>query len=248
GRAAGRALWLRYRLIAAELAVLGIDGNCAPVADIAGPRTHPFLRNRCYATTAAAVAARARAVADGLLAGGVLPVVKHIPGHGRARTDSHVNLPRVAAGAAALRATDFAPFAALADLPMAMTAHVVYRALDPARPATTSPRVIGLIRREIGFDGLLMTDDLSMNALQGPVGGRTRAALAAGCDIALHCNGDLAEMRAVAEAAGGLDGLALRRADAALAMRRAADPVDTAALEAELDGLTGGQEADGAGR
>lgn len=234
-----RALWLRYRLIAAELQALGIDGNCAPCADIAGAATHPFLRNRCYGTTPAEVAARARAVADGLLAGGVLPVVKHIPGHGAASADSHHTLPVVDTPLPGLTAGDFAPFASLADLPLAMTAHVVYPALDAAAPATLSAAAIAAIRGQIGFGGLLMTDDMSMQALSGDLGTLTARAIAAGCDVALHCNGKLAEMQAVAAAAGRLSPAAAARAAAALAFRRAPEPADLAALTAECARLGG---------
>lgn len=233
GRAA-EGLRLRYRIIAAELRALAIDANCAPVADIAGPATHPFLRNRCLGEAAAEVAANARAVAEGLLAGGVLPVLKHIPGHGRGAVDSHHGLPVAEAALADLAATDFAPFAALSELPAAMTAHVVFPALDADRPATLSPTVLAAVRDRIGFSGLLMTDDISMGALRGDVGARAAAARAAGCDIVLHCNGDLAEMERVAAAAGRLDGGAAARAEAAAAARRAPDPVDMAALEADL--------------
>ena len=240
GARAAEMMRLRYRLIAAELRALGIDVNCAPLADVATPGTHPFLRNRCYGETPDAVATIARAGAEGLLEGGVLPVLKHIPGHGRARADSHLALPRVEAPAEALRATDFAPFAALADLPMGMTAHVVYAALD-ARPATTSPAMIRLIRGELGFAGLLMTDDISMQALSGPVGQRAAEALAAGCDVVLHCNGDLAEMEAVAQAAGGMSAESRARAVAALSQRPTAPPpVDIPALEAKLAAMPGG--------
>jgi beta-N-acetylhexosaminidase len=238
GARAAEALHLRYRIIAAELADLGIDSNCAPLVDVAGRDTHPFLRDRCYGETAGRVALFGRAVADGLMEGGVLPVVKHIPGHGRAGADSHHELPRVAAPAAHLAEVDFAPFEALADLPMAMTAHVVYEALD-ARPATLSPVIIDTIRREIGFDGLLMTDDISMQALAGDVAQRATAAIAAGCDVVLHCNGDLAEMAAVAAAAGPLSADGTRRAVAALACRATPDPVDIAALHAQFLALVG---------
>ncbi|MFO1106551.1 MAG: glycoside hydrolase family 3 N-terminal domain-containing protein [Amaricoccus sp.] len=233
-----RAMGLRYRLIAGELSAVGIDVNCAPVLDLAGDATHPVLRNRCYGGDPAEVAAIGRAVAEGLLAGGVLPVMKHMPGQGRAPLDSHRDLPVVTASEAELQA-DFAPFRALADLPMAMTAHVIYRALDPDRPATLSPRLVRLIREEIGFGGLLMTDDLSMRALTGAFGGRVEAALAAGCDLVLHCNGDPAEMAAVAEAAPRLAGAALARADAALAARDRGGATDPAALEAEFAALSG---------
>lgn len=213
------ALRARYALIAAELRTVGIDTNCAPVADIAGPATHPFLRNRCLGHDAATVARAARAVAEGLMAGGVLPVLKHLPGHGRASADSHAALPRVATPAADLATTDFAPFRALADLPLGMSAHVVYDAIDPDRPATLSPRVIAMIRTKIGFDGLLMTDDIAMGALSGPLGARAAAAIAAGCDVVVHGNGDGAEAAAVAEAAGPLSPAATTRAARALALR-----------------------------
>jgi len=233
-----RAMALRYRLIAAELAAVGIDVNCAPVLDLARPGTHAVLRNRCYGSDPAEVAAIGRAVADGLLAGGVLPVVKHMPGQGRAALDSHLALPRVEATVAEL-AADFAPFRHLADLPMAMTAHVVYAALDPEAPATQSARVIGLIREEIGFGGLLMTDDLSMKALSGELSVRAARALGAGCDMVLHCNGDAAEMVAVAEAAPALAGPAFARAEAALARRGASGEADRDALEAEFAAIGG---------
>ena len=241
GARASEALYLRYRLIAAELADLGIDSNCAPVADLAGPDTHPFLRDRCYGQTAGHVALLARAVADGLRDGGVVPVLKHIPGHGRAAADSHHDLPRVTATAQALAETDFAAFEALADLPMAMTAHVVYTALDD-RPATLSPATIAHIRDTIGFDGLLMTDDISMAALSGDLPDLTTQARAAGCDAVLHCNGALDEARAVAEAAGAMTGKAQARAERARAARRPPDPVDVATLTARLDRLAIGQE------
>ncbi|MBC7132836.1 MAG: beta-N-acetylhexosaminidase [Roseovarius sp.] len=240
GARAAEAMYLRYRLIAAELHALGIDSNCAPLVDVAGPATHPFLRDRCYGESPAQVAAIGRAVADGLLAGGVLPVVKHIPGHGRAAADSHHDLPRVDCMKSDLQANDLAPFKALNDLPMAMTAHVVYGALDD-RPATLSPPVIAMIRDEIGFDGLLMTDDIAMKALSGDLATRARQALAAGCDVVLHCNGTLAERQAVAEAAGAMAPRAQARAEAALTCRKCPDPVDISALQAQLDALTGGR-------
>lgn len=240
GDNAAQAMYLRFRIIAAELRALGIDSNCAPLADVAGPATHPFLYNRCYGTDPAQVAAIGRAVADGLLDGGVLPVLKHIPGHGRATADSHLDLPRVAASLEDLRATDFAPFAALNDLPMAMTAHLVYAALDDA-PATLSPRVMHLIRDEIGYDGLIMTDDISMKALQGDLGQISRDALAAGCDVVLLCNGTLQDRRRVADAAGRMTPAAQRRAEQALAARHAPDLVDIAALDAQLEALLDGR-------
>lgn len=236
---AERSMYLRGRLIAAELHAVGIDVNCAPMADIADDETHPFLRNRCYGTTVASVLSAARAMAGGLLDGGVLPVVKHIPGHGRGRVDSHLALPVVAASRDELE-RDFAPFRGLADLPLGMTAHVVYRALDD-RPATQSPPVISLIRDRIGFDGLLMTDDISMQALNGDVVDRGRAALAAGCDLILHCNGDPREMAALAGAVGPLSASAQDRAERALARRGPPVPIDIAAAEAELGALLKGQ-------
>ena len=240
GGNAAQAMYLRFRIIAAELRALGIDSNCAPLADIAFDATHPFLKNRCYGTDPAGVTAMARAVADGLLDGGVLPVLKHIPGHGRATADSHLDLPRVAAPLEELRATDFAPFKALADLPMAMTAHLVYAALDEA-PATLSPRVMRLIRDEIGYDGLIMTDDISMKALRGDPGQISRDALAAGCDVVLLCNGTLRERQTVAEASGVMTPAAQTRAERALAARRTPDPVDIAALDAQLEALLDGR-------
>ena len=240
-RGAARAMQIRYRIIADELRAVGIDGNCAPIADLAYPETHPILKNRCYGDDVVRVADIAAAVAVGLVEGGVLPVVKHIPGHGRAQVDSHEGLPRVKAKAKQLRVTDFLAFQTVAGLPMAMTAHVVYEALDPDSPATTSAKVIGQIRDTIGFKGLLMTDDISMGALSGPIETRARAALAAGCDIVLHCNGKLDEMRGVAEAAGRMSPAARARAEDALGWRRDPEPVDIAALEAEFRALMTGE-------
>ncbi len=238
GSGAARAMWLRYRLIAAELRACGIDVNCAPVGDVAGDDTHAVLKNRCYGDDPVQVARIARAVADGLLAGGVLPVLKHLPGQGRARADSHVALPHVHALRPELERLDFAPFRALADLPLAMTAHVRYTDLD-TRAATLSAPVISTIRRDLGFDGLLMSDDISMQALGGAVDARAGAALAAGCDVVLHCNGALAEMRAIADTCGTMSARALIRAQNALAARRPPDDCDLAACAAELDALSG---------
>lgn len=239
---AARSMWLRSRLMAHEMRAVGIDCNCAPVADIAGPDTHPFLGYRCYGTDLGTVVEIARAVADGHLAGGVVPVMKHMPGHGRGNADTHHHLPVVAADRATLAAHDFAAFRALNDLPMGMSAHVIFSAYDAERPATQSPGVIGAIRHEIGFDGLLLTDDLSMEALSGDIGERAGLSVAAGCDIALHCNGKLPEMEAVAEAAGPLTPEGLRRGDVALAARKLPDPIDITALEAELEALLKGPE------
>ena len=232
-----RAHWIRNRLIADDLRSVGIDVNCAPLADIAEDATHPFLQNRLYGRDVDSVVAAARVCADAHLAGGVLPVLKHIPGHGRAAVDSHLNLPTVTATRADLTAKDFAPFQALNDLPMGMSAHIVFTSIDPHGPATTSPAMIKVIRDEIGFDGLLMTDDLSMQALSGTVADRARAAIAAGCDVVLHCNGDGPEMEAVAHAAGTMTAAAKKRSDDALALRKPPEIVDISALEAELEAL-----------
>jgi len=235
-----RGLWLRYRLIAAELHAVGIDADCAPSADIACLGTHSFLRNRCFGSDRATVVRAARAAAEGLLAGGVLPIVKHIPGHGRAVNDSHLELPTVTAPRAELEATDFAAFAALADLPIGMTAHIRFADIDPDRPATASPVMIDLIRRRIGFKGLLLSDDIAMQALSGTIPERARAAIAAGCDAVLHCNGTVEEMADTVAAAGALSDAGLARAAAALACRRDPEPIDTALLEAELGALLKG--------
>jgi beta-N-acetylhexosaminidase len=236
-----RAVWLRYRIIAAELRSVGIDVNCAVTADIAGPATHPFLRNRCFGDDPETVIDAARAAAAAHLDGGVLPVMKHMPGHGRASADSHHNLPVVEADPEDLHDTDFAVFSALSHLPLGMTAHVVFTGIDPDRPATTSPALVQVIRDEIGFGGLLMTDDISMQALSGDVGARAAAAVAAGVDVVLHCNGNRAEATGVVAAAGTLDGVARARADAALALRAPARAIDTALLADELGALLKGR-------
>ena len=236
GNNAERALYLRYQLIARELATVGIDANCAPVADLITDATHPFLKNRCYGADPESVSLMCRAVAQGLLDGGCLPVIKHMPGHGRSQVDTHHDLPRVDASRQELTDHDFAPFKALNDLPMAMTAHLVFTAYDDL-PATQSPVMIDVIRSQIGFGGLLMTDDLNMQALSGDIATRTAAAMAAGCDIALHCKGDLAEMQQVAKAAGNMHDATRRRAEAALAWRKPSAKVDISTLEAELAGL-----------
>ncbi|SFA76956.1 beta-N-acetylhexosaminidase [Poseidonocella pacifica] len=238
GEAAERAIWLRYRVIAAELHAVGIDVNCAPTLDCAQAETHPFLRNRCFGSDPDRVAALGRAAAEGLLAGGILPVIKHMPGHGRATQDSHAELPTIHAPVKDLRALDFRPFYALRDMPLGMTAHIVLPELGP-EPATGSPAVIRLIREELGFNGLLMSDDLAMGAMPGTPAERARATMAAGCDVALFCNAPLADRAAVAEAAGPMNDAACRRADAALQQRCAPGYVDIAALEAELVALTG---------
>lgn len=230
---------LAARLMADDMQALGITVDCAPVLDVPAPDGHDIIGDRAYGATPEAVIDLGQAVCRGLLAGGVLPVIKHLPGHGRARADSHLELPRVSAPAEDLMAVDLPPFAALAatDLaPWAMTAHVLYDAWDPRRPATTSPAVVGeVIRGRIGFDGVLVSDDLSMKALDGDLGGRARDALAAGCDLALHCNGDRGEMEAVVAAVGPLGDEAARRVIAAEARRTSAiTPLDRAAAEARL--------------
>jgi len=240
GKNAERAMYLRYRLIADELRTMGIDSNCAPMIDLAGPQTHAFLQNRCYGDDPDMVAILGRAVANGLLAGGVVPVVKHMPGHGRSVMDSHFDLPHVDTEMEELDDTDFAPFRALNDLPMGMTAHQVFQAIDPG-PATLSPVMITLIRDQIGFDGLIMTDDISMKALGGSLGDTARAAIAAGCDVVLGCNQTLAVRAEVAEAAGEMTPAAQTRAEAALAARHVPQELDIKAAEAELARLMGGQ-------
>jgi beta-N-acetylhexosaminidase len=229
---------LSARLIAADLAELGITVDCLPLADLPVAGADAVIGNRAYGTEPAKVAAIARAVTLGLEQGGLLPVLKHIPGHGRATADTHFRLPEVDTAKTELERTDFAAFQPLADLPMAMTAHVVFSALDPAHPATTSATIIEqVIRGVIGFQGLLMSDDVSMNALSGSIAERTRAIFAAGCDMVLHCNGDLDEMREVAAETPELSGKALERARRALASRRTPQPFDRVAARAELDAL-----------
>jgi beta-N-acetylhexosaminidase len=227
------------RLIAHDLFEVGLTVNCAPVLDVAQSGMHAVIGTRSWSSEPREVAAFGRAVAEGLIAGGVAPVVKHVPGHGRAVVDSHLELPFVDAGRAALEAVDFAPFAALRDLPMAMTAHVVYSAIDPVRPATTSPIVLReIVRGAIGFNGLLLSDDLSMKALGGSFEERTCSAFAAGVDIALHCNGDLSEASAVAASSPELGGRALERAGEALARIAAgATPFDVAEARNRLAGV-----------
>jgi beta-N-acetylhexosaminidase len=238
GRDARRGLEaarLGARLAAQELNALGITMNCAPVLDLPAPGAHDIIGDRAYGSNVNDIVALGRAVAEGLLSGGVLPVIKHIPGHGRAMADSHLELPVVTASAADLRATDFAPFRQLADLPAAMTAHVVYTALDAREPATTSLVVVqDVIRGEIGFQGLLMSDDLSMKALAGSMKERTERSLLAGCDVVLHCNGNFAEVRDVAAAAGPLEPAASLRLAGCLALLGANKPFDLAEAEAHL--------------
>ena len=241
GQGGARAAWLTARLIAHDLRAAGITVNCAPVLDVADDATHAVIGTRAFSHAPDTTARLARAYAEGLVAGAVAPVVKHVPGHGRARADSHQELPTVDASLAELRARDFAPFAALRDIPMAMSAHIVFKALDPAAPATISPKVVrDVIRGEIGYDGLIMSDDLSMKALSGSFAEKTRAVFAAGLDVALHCNGDLVEAAPVAANAPMLAGKSLERAQRGLeATRRAPEPLDVDAAAAELSALVG---------
>ncbi len=223
---------LAAQLIAQDLRAVGINTNCAPVLDLAVPGAHAIIGDRAYGQTPQAVAELGRAVAEGYLAGGVLPIIKHIPGHGRALVDSHEALPEVREARSVLGETDFAAFRALADLPAAMTAHIIYHAVDPSQPASTSPRVTAeVIRAEIGFDGLLISDDIGMRALSGDFAGRARAVIAAGSDIVLHCSGCLSEARAVSAAVPALFGKALSRFNRAI--EACADPRSFDVAEAE---------------
>lgn len=199
---AAEAARLGARLIADDLAEAGITVDCAPVLDLPARGADPVIGDRAFGDEPVRVARLGRAFCEGLLAGGVLPVIKHIPGHGRARVDSHRACPRVATSRAILSDSDFAPFRALAAMPWAMTAHIVFAAIDDAAPATFSRALIDtIIRGEIGFDGVLVSDDISMGALDGPLGERTWRALDAGCDLVLHCNGVMADMAEIVDAA-----------------------------------------------
>jgi beta-N-acetylhexosaminidase len=239
GLAAAR---LGARLIAQDLQPLGINVDCLPLADVPVPGADRVIGDRAYGETADKVAAIAGAVAQGLADGGVLPVLKHIPGHGRATADSHEKLPVVQADRVTLEVSDFAAFRPLKNLPMAMTAHVVFTAIDPVHPATTSATMIReVIRGLIGFDGLLMSDDISMGALSGSIAARTRAALAAGCDVVLHCNGKLDEMQAAAAEAPVLADAAARRAAEALAARKPPTPLDLPAARREFAAMLAGR-------
>jgi beta-N-acetylhexosaminidase len=221
------ATWLASRLMAAELLSLGINVDCLPVLDVPVPGAHDVIGDRAYGETPDVVSALGRAAAEGLLAGGVLPVLKHMPGHGRAGADSHLSLPDVKIDVKSLLLTDFLPFQALSDFPLAMTAHVVYSAIDAANPATTSRLIVSdIIRGVIGFDGLLMSDDLSMQALSGTLNARAKASFKAGCDLVLHCNGKMAEMLEIAREVPVLAGDALRRSQAALDRRGPAAEFD----------------------
>jgi beta-N-acetylhexosaminidase len=233
--AAHEAAYLHARLIAHDLADLGINVDCAPVLDVPVESANDVIGDRALSRDPRVVVDLGRSLIEGLIDGGVLPVMKHVPGHGRAMADSHLALPRVDTPRETLSMTDFVTFRGLADCPIAMTAHVVYEAVDPTRPATTSPRVVKeIIRGEIGFEGLLLTDDLSMKALDGALGKRAKAAQFAGCDIILHCNGSRAEMEDVAAEVKALDKIHLKRAEAAISHIVMPEAFDAAAGEARL--------------
>lgn len=236
---------LGARLIAHDLRSLGINVDCVPVLDVPDPKGHEIIGDRAYGDTPEQVATLGRAAAEGLLAGGVLPIIKHIPGHGRAMSDSHLELPVVKAKLAELDARDFAPFRVLSDMPMAMTAHVVYTAIDRKNPATTSKKAIKqVIRGSIGFDGLLMSDDLSMKALTGDFKQRAKDSLSAGCDVVLHCNGDMAEMKGVMSGVGKMSKEARRRAQAVMGrLVKVPEPFDVAEARARFDAAFDGKYA-----
>ena len=235
------AAWVLGRLHAFDLAPLGINVDCLPLLDIPVPGAHDILGARAYGDEPDIVSAMGTAVARGLKAGGLLPVIKHIPGHGRANADSHLALPVVDTPRGELSRTDFVPFKRLNHEVMAMTAHIIYSDIDPDQCATTSPKMISeIIRGEIGFDGLLMSDDASMKALSGDFADRTRSIISAGCDVTLHCNGDMEEMRAIASASPVLAAEAKRRADRVTASIQTPDNSDEAALREEFASLLAG--------
>ena len=234
---------LSARLMAHDLRQVGIDVDCLPVLDVPVAGSHDVIGDRAYAHDPDEVARLGRAAAEGMIAGGVLPVIKHMPGHGRARADSHHDLPVVDASLEALRAQDFRPFRHLADMPLAMTAHVVFTALDPKNPATVSKRIVrDIMRNEIGFDGLIMTDDISMKALSGSFEAKAAAAIRAGVDVVLHCHGIMEEMIAIAGAVPEMSGARKRRAAAALGrIRHEPEPVDLEAARAEVAVVLGSE-------
>ena len=221
------ALRNRYAQIARELISVGVDVNCVPLLDVPQRNAHPIIGDRALGWTATEIAVRGREAMAGLMENGVLPVIKHLPGHGRALHDSHLELPRVPAPLEDLRKVDFPPFLSMRDAPLGMTAHVVYEAIDPDNCATLSKPVLDMIRAELGFDGLLMTDDLGMKALTGPMSERGARALQAGCDVVLHCSGDMAEMQELAPAVPALADKALARAMRAETARK---PVEAEVL------------------
>ena len=230
---ASRVMYLRSRLIASELNEIGIDVNCAPVADLLKPNTHPILADRCYGETVEDVVKICRAVAAGLLDGGVLPIVKHIPGYGRAVVDGHERLPIVRESLEVLNGTDFLSFKLLADLPISMTAHISYTSIDDI-PATVSEKMLYLIRNDLGYKNLIITDDISMGALEGSIFERSKCSIDAGCDIVLHCNGNVKEMRDVANASGQLTLQGEKRSQFALDQRRVPKKETIDELEYEL--------------
>ena len=240
--AARELVRLGARLMAHDLKAVGIDIDCAPVLDVPTPGAHDIIGDRAYARDPALVAQLGRAAAEGLLAGGVLPVIKHMPGHGRAFGDTHKELPTVHADLATLDAWDFAPFKALSDMPIGMTAHIVFTAIDAKRPATQSKKAIRLIRETLGFKGLLLSDDLVMNALSGTLTERAAKSLKAGCDLVIHWNGDMDQMRQVAAGVGKLKGGAARRAAAALArIVHTPEPLDPVEARDRLDAMLAGR-------
>ena len=242
--AAKRAAFAGARLIAQELRDIGVNVNTMPVLDVPEKGSHKIIGDRAFSTDPDTVIALGRAVMDGCLAGGVLPVIKHVPGHGRAKADSHLSLPRIDVSADDLEDVDFKPFHALRDSPLAMTAHVLLPAFDDERPASTSPVIMGeVIRDRIGLTGLIMSDDLGMKALRGPFAERARDVIAAGCDVALHCSGNLAEMKQVGEAVPPLEGLAAKRFANARAMLHEPQPFDIAQSLALITEASGTQIA-----
>jgi len=230
-----RAMWLRYRIIGEELKKVGIDVNCAPVGDLVNRFTHNVLLNRCYGRVPNVVISAARACANGLLDSGVLPVLKHLPGHGRAKVDSHLDLPKIRASMDDLSKSDFAVFKGLNDIPLGMTAHVLYEKLDNEFPATHSKKIIELVRTELKFNGLLMTDDLSMKALNGTFEDKVKKSLKAGCDLILHCNGNMVEMDEISQFCGSLSPERKKYSDIVLRKRKNFSSIDVHKLINEYD-------------
>ena len=230
---------LNGRLLAADLQPLGINVDCVPCLDIPAPGSHDIIGDRAFGTDPELVAALGRAQIDGVMAGGVLPIIKHIPGHGRARVDSHAALPVVDADLATLEATDFAPFRALRDAPLAMTAHIVYTAIDDRAITLSAKGIAEIIRGKIGFDGVLISDDLCMEALGGSHAERAEAALGAGCDLVLHCNGVMDDMIGVADVLKPLGEVSWRRVRPVFARALAPEPIDAPAMAARVDTLLG---------
>ncbi len=217
--AAIRACYLQNALIAMDLAELGITVNCTPVLDWPAADADPIIGSRAFGTSSDSIVALAQAVIDAHLDHGVLPIIKHIPGHGRARVDSHKALPVVETPLPTLQETDFKPFQNIQRAPWAMTAHIVYTAIDADHCATISPTMINdVIRGSIGFNGFLISDDLGMHALQGSLREKATASLNAGCDAVLHCSGNFDEMLELQETAPCTP-LALRRLEQGWSLR-----------------------------